>query len=349
MPRPRRVGGARVREAGLAMILGVAAGGCDLGGPDETPDTAPLRVLGIEVTAADADGNLVPTQVAVDGSTRPVPTTSLRVKVDRYLDPASANRQALCLQSDTAIIVALEDCARGLLLRPSYDPLERTVTFYLADELTRLAPDTLYRVTLFEADGAAGDFGLRAIDGTPLEGIFALEFTTAADDPSRPTEGPPTDPGFCGTGGVREILLGNCAFGGCHAAIPGQGGSPDLFPPMGLDLSGPDAIARTAVAQVAHHSQRGPSATSPDEASTSFGRSMAIVAPANPGQSFLLYKMLLDPSFAGDPTLAAGETELLRRIIPGAPMPIKPGAITLEQARKVSDWIESGAAIPACP
>jgi hypothetical protein len=314
-------------------------------------------------------GAPVVTPVAADGSTRPVTTTAIRVKLDRYLDPASANRQALCVQSSTEVIEGLEGCVAGLTLRPLYDPVTRTVSYFLETDQTRLAPNTLYRVTLFRADVDTGDFGLRAFDGATLGGIFAVEFTTDVDRPELATESPPTGPHFCGPApcfaacatevdetarlacdeacGNQDVqgALGGCTLSGCHRPAEEK----TKPPPMGLDLYSALSIQATALGKVAHHSDRGASPQSPGGAKEAFSRPMPIISPGNPGQSYLLYKILIGPTYASDPTLAEGETDRLRTVVAGMPMPLPLGTIGFDETLRLSQWIASGADVVECP
>lgn len=366
----------------MALLTAVLAGGCDAGGPEEESDRQGLHVVGVDVTTRLVDETgavtFVSTPIAGDGSTRPITGTSIRVRVDRFLDPVSASRQAICVQSSTAVIDSFEECSAGLILRPSYDPMTRTVSYFLETDTTRLAPDTLYRVSLFRSEGETG-FGLRAFDGAPLGGLFAVELTTEADSAADPgvTEGPNLGINFCRksdclrgcaertdaqacaatcTTGAQEVL-DTCAYSGCHQATT-EGGQA----PMGLDMFSADGLQMTAIARVAHGTARGPAGQTPDVAGLAFGRAMAIIAPGDPGNSYLLYKVLANPAFsAGDPTLAPGESERLRSsFVVGAPMPPTfPGnaepprpasnaPMSPENAAILSQWIAAGADTSRC-
>jgi hypothetical protein len=272
-------------------------------------------------------------------------------------------------------VQTLADCTAGLLLRPSYDPVTRTVTYYLGSSSSRLAPDTFYRLTVLTADPESGDFGMRAFDGAPLEGNHVVDFVTAADDPALATESPPEGALFCGTPaclarcealepvdgeaaeatearrractGACPVLRGplaSCGSGGCHAP------SASLEPAMGLDLSTGAGIENTARGAIAHQTQRGAQASEGAVSPGTFGRSMPIVAPGDPGRSYLLYKLLASPDFASDATLADGETERLRRaFVVGLPMPPAPFTLpTDEQLRDLVAWIASGAELHDC-
>lgn len=293
--------------------------------------------------------------VAADGTTRPLPTTAIRVLVDRYLDPGTVDRQALCLRSSTAVLTEDDKCTDGVVLRPTYDPIQRVATFYL--DPTPLAASTFYRLTLRRA----GDEGLRSFDGVPLEGIFALEFTTAEAVPDAVVEAPPVGPLWCGTPeclaacagnadcqakcSIGTILLASCAVGGCHAVVDGEGPAA-----MGLDLSSGAAVQATAIGHVARGTQRGPGAAEADVSSIAFGRAMPIIQPSDPGRSYLLYKIAAS-TLEGELPAADGEKDRLREgLVVGMPMPAPP--YTPPQAAKLDHlvrWIAAGADVSECP
>ncbi len=343
------------------------AAACDVGGPDASPAGPALNVVAIDVSVEDpatpppagVPRSRTRVPVAFDGSTKPLPTTAIHVRVDRFLDPGTANRQAICLQSSTAVVRTLEECTAGLLLKPTYDPIRRTVSYYL--DGAALAPSTFYRVTLLPADEETGDFGLRAFDGAAMSGIFALEFTTDAAAEGEAVEAPPVGPLYCGTPeclaacegepscrikcSLRETALLDCSSGGCHAVVKGQGRAA-----MGLDLSDPGGIAQTAIAHVAHQTQRGPGAAQADVSSIAFGRAMPIIQPGDPGRSYMLYKIAASAGF--DPTgdLAEGEKTRLRdALVVGMPMPPATYDVPpIEQLDHLVKWIAGGADIADC-
>jgi len=335
-------------------------------------------VLSVDVTARivkDGVETIETVPVAADGSTRSTVGTSIRVRVNRHLEPSSATRQAICVQSSTALIDSLEQCSGGLVLRPTYDPVGPDVTYYLETDSTELAPDTLYRVTLFRSEGENG-FGLRTFDGGTLSGFFAVEFRTeveptdpaalvaTTDAPPRPSfckeldckarckadGAPPGCASTCSTG-VADVLEA-CASGGCHQAAPSGGPVP-----MGLELYSAEALQMTAIAHVAHGTERGPAAQNPDVAGVQFGRAMPIISPGDPGNSYLLYKILANPAFAREEGFARDEVTRLRSaVVVGAPMPptTKLGGratnlpLSQENARVLSAWIAAGADTSTC-
>lgn len=315
---------------------------CDTGGQDVEAVGPPLHVVALRATVVEVFDHGVgpPGPGEVGEFLRPVPTTAFHLQVDRYLDPVTASRQAVCLQSATTEVRTIADCGAGLLLRPSYDPITRTVTYYQETSASRLAPDTFYRLTVVTPTEEV-DFGLRAFDGAPLAGNYVYDFVTGPDDEATPTEGPPDGTLDCDT--LLRGPLSSCASGGCH----GPGGLPVA---MGLDLATPAGIEGTARGHVAHQTQRGPQATTSDQSSLTFGRSMPIVAPGDPGRSYLLYKLLASSDFAADRTLAPGETDRLRQgFVVGMAMP--PDPFTVPPPDQLADlvrWIAGGAVVPDC-
>src|SRR5258708_4539785 len=94
-----------------------------------------------------------------------------------------------------------------------------------------------------------------------------------------------------------------------------------------LYLSSQTELTQTAINKTAHQTEEGGAAQHPSEHPRRFGVSMAIVAPTDPGQSYLLYKLLaasrfpLDPSDPND-AIQAGEADRLPlSLVPGGPMP----------------------------
>lgn len=340
-----RIRGGQAASGPVLLASGLSLlSACDTGGrPPEDAAGPPVHVVALRATVVEVfdEGVGPPALGPIDGFHRPVPTTAFHVQVDRYLDPVTASRQAVCLQSVATEVRTIADCSAGLILRPSYDPVTRTVTYYQESGASRLAPDTFYRLTVLTPTEEL-DFGLRAFDGAPLAGNHVFDFVTGPDDEATATEGPPDGALDCAT--LLRGPLSSCASGGCH----GPGGLPVA---MGLDLASPSGIEQTARGHVAHQTQRGPQATTGDQASLTFGRSMPIVAPGDPGRSYLLYKLLASDDFAADPTLASGETERLRQgVVVGMPMP--PDPFTVPPPEDLADlvrWIAGGAAVPACP
>ncbi len=282
-------------------------------------------------------------EASADGSTRALVTTSIRVHFDRYLDPRTVIRQAQCFQSDQADVPGSEYCLEGLFLTPTYDPVTRSATLFLDEPL---APDTLYKLTLFAPrDGL--DFGYRAFDEVGLAEPVVVTFRTFETDP-RPAPVPEleaplsvADAPTCDD--IDTLLKPVCQT--CHTS--GTSGPPPAnLSFLKRDL--PDAIGRTA-----HRRALGNQGDSEATRPAAFGAGMAVIEPNNPGLSYLLYKVLARGDYLQD-SLEPGETGRLRDWIQGAPMPAfelldqqtgapEPTAMSLEDAVALSAWIAVGA------
>ncbi|MEJ7733349.1 MAG: hypothetical protein WKG00_29655 [Polyangiaceae bacterium] len=364
------------------MLLPCAAvlGGCDAGERDNILlDKPPLHV--VEVLACggrDAHGFLVREALEDSGATEGVlPTSSLTVQFDRYLDPVTVSRQSFCLSGTTTAVADPTQCVEGRVFgQPLYDPIRRTVTLYsLANDPLPLG--TKHSLTMLAPPPEDGDivYGFRAFDGAPLEATFAIQFTTAGtDDPDAPSERPPTAESFCGDGGcadgsaitpeaaacraacdpddmqydscltgccpksVRTILAG-CSYATCHATGTTADGGP-LGAAMGLDMSTAELVRLTAIGRVAHQTQQGEHAALADRNPARFGRAMPIIDPQNAGNSYLLYKLMAHTDFVGKGETGADPTEVARMrnaLVVGMQMPATP-TTSLQVSASRSDY-----------
>jgi hypothetical protein len=346
------------------VILATAAtcAACDTEVGYAELDVPPLRVAFVQASVGvDPFGRPTTDRVDVGASPRVLTTTRIELGFDRFLLPGSVTRQAVCLRSDPEPVVAYEECTNAETLRPSYDPVRRIARFHLGDADERLAPDTLYTLTVFAA-GSGDRPGFRALDGTPLDADLVFRFRTAAEDPARAVEAPDQESGYCPdeacvrrcasiplclarcSKGAREVLRTRCSSSSCHGA------SGVTEPAMGLVLGDDEGVRATAIGQVAHQTKLGSDAAMPEASPTRFGASMRIVAPRDPGSSYLLYKVLLAADLHGQGApLASGELERLTSFVVGMPMPLEPGGLTLEEADVLSRWIGAGAPVETCP
>jgi hypothetical protein len=120
---------------------------------------------------------------------------------------------------------------------------------------------------------------------------------------------------------------------------------------MGLDLSYKSLIEATAIDVTAHQSHTGEAASVAVVGGNRFGRAMAIIKRSDPGNSFLLYKLLINAQNfdAAELSGALGDeiTRLRAGAIAGIPMPaaIAADAAPLSQTelQLISDWIAHGA------
>jgi len=309
----------------------------------------------------------------VKGGSSVLSTTSFRVQFDRLLLPDSATRQAICFQPVLGNVVSAAGCSDGVFLYPSYDPVRRQITFRQDPSVPRPGAGTRFQLTLYTAI-ADTDNGIRSFDGIPLAQPLQIQFDIRADPGGNvpPYDLVPTADHFCtapdpactGFTCARSVsnMLSGCALGGCHYQ------SADAGAAEGMRLDTPSLIAMTAINQTAHETQTGQSALTTDPNGPRFGRSMAILAPEIPGESYLLYKLLAHPGvplqnpFPPDPTSAAAlppeVVRLQNELVVGMPMPPSTQALAVPRAGTngnpgemewLSDWVLEGAPLMTCP
>ncbi len=197
---------------------------------------------------------------------------AIELAFDRLLLPSCITRQTFILQGDT------------LTPTIAYDPVARVVRVTPTDPLT---PGQTYTIAIASPQNAEDPNGLRAIDGATLDpGSPALvEFeVTVAVSPAPP---PPPTIDFC-----NDVFptFSACGGSGCHGTALG-------LPAAGLLLTTTDGITQTAIGRVAHGANTGPRAAAQPPGLV-FGEDMPIIDPGtggagNPGDSWLLYKMLM--------------------------------------------------------
>jgi hypothetical protein len=293
----------------------------------------------------------------------------IEIAFDRLLDPSSVTRQTFVLQDLSGNFVETS---------PSYDPVARIVRLCLADA-PPLQADQTYQLTLVAPQSRTDLSGLRAIDGAGLDPSIApvIEFPVVAGaayvGSDACTGATPVD--FCAD--VLPIFVTSCGGATCHTGSS---------PAEGLLLTTPPGLEATAIGRVAEGSNTG-TRTQAAPPGILFGVDMPIIAPADPGDSWLMYKLLLapppcslTPSAGCDPTapgimdnryplvtpawtqLSESERETLSSYVPGRemPYPADPSApldgtaqpfLSGDDRDTVSAWILQGAAIPAggCP
>lgn len=316
-------------------------GGCDQGTPDLEPSQGPpLHVLasypapgeGTECGLNSPDACGVPRNLSIE------------LRFDRYLLPWSGIRQSLRVYSGS------EDVSE--FLQPEYDVVERVLSLRIestpnGDPLL-LEPGARYTVELL-VPKSENDFGLRAFDQAPIEeGDVPLSFdfrTQKLDPPPLPAP-----PGVLTCGQfITELANGpKCSTGGCHAGNDA---------PMGLRFDGDKEFVSTAVNHVAHETETGAKAGVPLTHPSRMGVQMPIVEPSNPGNSYMMYKLLRNPNnFSGDggvgcatthtvalpagvcPEPSAAESERLARyFVKGLPMPHTDS--TVADLRKIQAFI----------
>jgi len=181
---------------------------------------------------------------------------------------------------------------------------------------------------------------------------------------------PPTDPlSACYANGdfvnEQEVrLFDSCSFSPCHGSPVNDGSTISA----GLDLRTASAIEQTAIGWTAHQTQVGQSSIVGDQSPQRFGRAMPLIDPGNPGNSYIMYKMLANPlnhlrlSGALDEGLAFEIDRLAGSVVVGLPMPAQSGSglpqgfhgddpegrKSFQQMQLISAWIAHGA-VTSCP
>jgi hypothetical protein len=219
------------------------------------------------------------------------------VQFDRFLAPDSAVRQAICVQAGDPNDKSIP-CVGNL--SPEYDPVDRVAVWKNSGSLLA---NQRYNVRLLVPANADDPTGVRAFDGVPLETEFRFAFTTGSGpnpmfvEPDRTTKS-----GFCATSSAPEIVqgpqdyltgLGACT--GCHIPNYPTRPSPSAF----VLKEPPRTIADIVQSLVMEATVATESATGPDPVVARrspkdvFGENMPYLDAKNPGNSFLLYKVLL--------------------------------------------------------
>jgi len=298
-------------------------------------------------------------------------TTRIELKFDRYMLPTDAIRQAICVRSVPGTVTNINDCTSSVFLHPAYDPVRRVVTYYQdASQGSVLVPGQTYFLTVLPGSGPSG---FQAFDGVALDKRYDFSFTPTAAPANTGTEAPSTDAGYCDgdncLAGDRTVCRAEAALSRCSACHAQPEPMSPLSPAMGLMLTETDPkaaiadLALTAVGKVAHETEQGGAAQHASDHPRRFGVSMAIVAPGDPGQSYLLYKILSSSRFPLDPNdpndaIASGESDRLRlSVVTGVSMPAKGGASEdlamdpsgwFAETEYISAWIAAGAQLPVC-
>ena len=292
--------------------------------------------------------------------------TTLEFRFDRFLLPASINRQAFTIYTgDPGNVVGnlvYQDAPQ-----PIYDVVERVVTIRFGEGVF-LQPHTLYTVELLVPKGDQV-YGFRAVDRAPISDAkqpLRFSFYTSGLTPEELEAVPDPNPVLQEPEFTCSDILGwfqegtdqgQCAA--CHD---------DPKPPMGLRLVSGSDLRATAIDQVAHQTDLGGTTGEAYENSVRFGFGMPRIEPEQPNNSYLLYKLLVKPeNYRRSPTDAetcetvhrvelAGECEpspeeisrMRNWFVLGEPMPMQ--AASTERAslyrsklRGIQSWIRAGA------
>jgi len=336
--------------------------GCDQGHQgDEPTGGLPVHVVTSNVCPGQAP-------IAVNGG-------RIEVAFDRLLNPSCITRQTFFLKDKSGNEVA--GTSNGVY-PVAYDPIDRIVTIFNAV----LADGQAYELDINSPTSPTDQNGLRAIDGATLDprqplgcassqSKATLTFVAAAT--AQPPPAAPTVD-FCKD--IMPIFFAKCLTGACHGPGPPPTGRAE-----GLLLDTPSDVGATAIGLVAHEANTGARATARSADYRIFGADMPIVDPGsgpqgngNPGDSWLIYKMLMavpaatsstqaDMSDGGAATptpatafhsitalpLSDPERLTLSNLVPGRemPYPLLVGAalsqntqtLSLDELRRVSRWI----------
>ena len=242
----------------------------------------------------------------------------IELRFDRYVLPSTISRSAISLYTGVP--------GNGIFLAPTYDVLERVVTFR-PEYGSQLLPGVVYQVELTLPEKASGGSGLKAFDGAPLEKghvpvKWSFRTSRVAVQPSAPKPLPTCNDA------VQILQKSGC--GRCHA------GEDSTY---GLDLHSGAGLANTAIGRVAHETASWASPESPLENAPRFGTAMALIAPGNPSTSYLLYKLFVNArNFDGDGACTTAHV-----------VPLAPGeclAPPSAERTRLGDWFVAGDPMP---
>jgi hypothetical protein len=342
--------------------------GCDAGTRTNDEDTPPPEVRVVGVLAYDDNGKQI--ELARAPTKTVIADTSFRVQVDRFLLPVPAIRQAICVQREIRPTV-LESCLEPESFAVTYDPARREIVYRPSADAGDivLVQGGVYQLTVFPSVAKDDPNAIHAFDGALTTGaVFEFKVSSKTPSTKNPTD-PPPDPkkAWCGSGtdGVSGIFSANCAVGGCHVYARNTDGSLQSAP-MGLQLGigfqpftdeeVVDVVRRTAINHVAHETQIGENADEAEAAPDRFGRAMPIIDDKSPGNSYLLYKLLIGKDGDTNAWFISDEAERQRlrdAFVVDDAMPLlnKPGGavkMTTNWLETLSEWSESGAQTPDC-
>jgi hypothetical protein len=356
----------------LLLLAALFAASCDAGSPANQPlDLPPANVTDVLAATNFDGGTLVYESIKSPTSDAGVLSTSgFKVRFDRLLSPMTATRQAVCLQSMAqGTVTNASQCSAGVFLNPSYDPVKREITYRQPAGQAPLITGVLYKLSVHAAVQDT-DNGVRTMEGIPLAAQQEFNFVVA-ENPGGQV--PPYDvlssvDHYCKTPDPTcadintcprsvSVILGGCAYNGCHA------GNGDASAAEGMELGTAYGLLTTAINHVSHESETGEAASTAQPNSLRFGRSMPILDPNVPGESYLVYKLLANPHnplvlpFPNPSSLAEAPeiTRLRNAVVVGMPMPPDNGSPPLRQGSPnrpdvgelewISEWLLQGAPI----
>ncbi len=296
---------------------------------------------------------------------------AIRIRFNRYLLPSSITRQS----------VVLVDSSNQAYSNPivTYDPVTLTVTLSNSDATKPnwLTPGQVYKVLLPLPAETTSHATLLAIDGAGLDPATTrtILFTASATLDATPA----LSLNFCTD--IYPVFQQKCGAGTvCHSDPAGAAN-----PASSLVLLSPEGVANTALNRVAQGANTGGRAGIGAAPGKVFGVDMPLIAPGNPGNSWLLYKTLLapvpvsndagttssslrcrtktdvlaNPVIITSPANVASDAERtsLADAVLGREMPYPPAPgplsyatspLTYEERERLSLWIGQGAVVEAC-
>lgn len=339
---------------GAAVAVAGSAASCDAGKQhDQRTVGPPIEILGVNV-----------------GPESPFPFDgAIQIAFDRYLLPATVNRQSFVLLDSANTPLGAEKAPSVV-----YDPIARTVTLARPSD-NWLTEGLTYKLVLTLPEGDSDQGGVRAIDRATLRADQKREFAFRVGPRGTATFEPPVT--FCRD--VLPIFAAKCNLPTCH----GSGG----VSAASLVLDSSSGVGLTALNRIAQGANTTGRSTQPAPPGRLFGVDMPIIDPGNPGNSWLLYKVelprppvkpspatygctngLKEPAqafvfqpLAPNTRLVADDFErsVLSDFILGREMPFPvstPGgypdeALTVDEREKIRLWIKGlvpGATLPEC-
>ncbi len=254
-----------------------------------------------------------------EANVKAAPGGTIRMQFSRFL-ALTSTRQGVCVSTGNDACLSTGAAGSAAALAVEYDPVDRVVVL----KPQRPLAAGQYKVRVLAPKSDTDETGIRAFDGVPLAQETSFELTVDASVTSvegcpwgapLPTCEPRRTVDYCtpvekacmlGTctvpqsvgESVASYMGGYCALSTCHVpSLPKRGPIGEAF----LLNDGPDAGGVAgAIARIVHERVVAPeSATDPDPAAprqagqgTLVGN-MPYIDPGNPGNSFVLYKMII--------------------------------------------------------
>jgi hypothetical protein len=207
---------------------------------------------------------LVATSLTPDGTGayRANKFAPIELDYDQLLSPRSVVRANVSLRTGEL----------GIAIRLRWNPSAHRVAIEFAPGDVR--DDLEYVLNVRES--------LQSWDGVPTGRAVAFRLRWFEGVPSR------VEPAVSFSATILPLFRRSCAVLACHAGASAV---------LGLDLSSAEAIARTAILRIASEN---PSMTGGQDRTEPQWSGLARIAPHEPEQSFLMYKILGDGPIRGD-------------------------------------------------